>query len=301
MESMIPTTPQDAYRRRDLNIATVLEAGPQPGRFLERAVVYSGVFTPENGVWTVPVVVAPGGVVTMADPAAATTLRQGFQVYHSAKVGLFHRATREMHMVMFGGITVLERDAVTGTFTQDNNAPFTNQCGVVIRRADGSFKQHFLPTRFPLILTIENKELRFGTNAEFFPAPGLPMLHPKVIDLAAIDRETVIGHVFGGIMADAGNGGATGASGRVFEVVLTPTTVAPTPTIVRNGPNVTLSWTGSPAWDYLMETSTDLHQWQQPAGPIPGTAGPMEWNHPIDLPKHFFRLLGGTRSLDPPP
>lgn len=59
--------------------------------------------------------------------------------------------------------------------------PFTNQCGVVIRRADGSFKQHFLETRFPLILTAENKELRFGTNAEFFPAEGIPMLHPKVI------------------------------------------------------------------------------------------------------------------------
>ena len=267
VETMIATTPEDAYRRRDLNIATVLEAGAQPGEFLERAVVYSGVFTTTGGVWTVPVVVAPGGVVTMADPAAPSALRQGFQVYHCAKVGLFHRATKEMHMVMFGGITVLERDAVSGTFTQDNNAPFTNQCGVVIRRADGSFKQHFLTTRFPQILTTENKELRFGTNAEFFPAPGLPMLHPKVIDLAAIGSETVIGHIFGGIMADAGNGGNTGASGRVFEVVLTPATVAATPMISKNGQNVTLTWTGNADWNYLIETSTDLQQWQQSAKP----------------------------------
>jgi hypothetical protein len=141
-------------------------------------------------VWTVPVVIAPGGAVSMGNPADPTTLRQGFQVYHSAKVGLFHRATREMHMVMFGGITVLERDDQTGEFTQDDRAPFTNQCGVVIRRADGSFRQHFLNTRFPLILTGADKELRFGTNAEFFPATGVPMLHPKVIDLAAIHSET---------------------------------------------------------------------------------------------------------------
>jgi hypothetical protein len=299
VESMLATPQVAEYRRRDLNIATVLEAGAQPGEFLERAVVYSGVFTPDNGVWTVPVVVAPGGVVTMADPAAPDTLRQGFQVYHCAKVGLFHRATREMHMVMFGGITILERDAVTGTFTRDDQAPLTNQCGVVIRRADGSFKQHFLETRFPLILTPDNKELRFGTNAEFFPAAGLPMLHPKVIDLAAIGRETVIGHIFGGIIADAGNGGNTGASGRVFEVVLTPTTVAPTPSIAINGPIASLTWPGHADWNYLVETSTDLSGWQQSGNPLDGLGGQVQWDHPIDVPKQFFRVFGGTRSLDP--
>lgn len=299
VESMLATAPQPEYRRRDLNVATVLEAGPTPGEWLERAVVYSGVFTPDGGVWTVPVVVAPGGTVTMADPAAPATLRQGFQIYHSAKVGLFHRATNEMHMVMFGGITILERDAATGTFTRDDQAPFTNQCGVVIRRGDGSFKQHFLETRFPLILTVDGKELRFGTNAEFFPAAGVPMLHPKVIDVAAIRGATVIGHIFGGIMADAGNGGNTGASGRVFEIVLTPTSRAPVPGIALDGPNVTLNWPGNPNWGYLFETSADLHDWQQPELPLDGIDGPMQWQHPRDLPKRFFRLLGATRSLDP--
>ena len=299
VESMLATPPLAEYRRRDLNIATVLEAGPQPGEFLERAVVCSGVFTPEGGVWTVPVVVAPGGVVTMDDPAAAGTLRQGFQIYHCAKAGLFHRATREMHMVMFGGITILERDAVTGTFTRDDQAPFTNQCGVVIRRADGSFKQHFLQTRFPLVLTPDNKELRFGTNAEFFPAAGLPMLHPKVIDLAAITRETVIGHIFGGIIADAGNGGNTGASGWVFEVVLTPVSVAPTPSIALGGSTASLTWPGKADWNYLVETSTDLSGWGQSGNPLDGLDGSMQWSHPVDVPKRFFRVLGGTRSLDP--
>ena len=297
--SMLATPPQAEYRRRDLNVATVLEAGSQPGELLERAVVYSGVFTPENGVWTVPVVIAPGGVVSMDDPAAPGTLRQGFQIYHSAKAGLFHRATREMHMVMFGGITILERDPLTGTFTRDDQAPFTNQCGVVIRRADGTFKQHFLQTRFPLVLTNEGKELRFGANAEFFPASGIPMLHPKVIDLAAIRSETVIGHIFGGIVADAGNGGNTGASGRVFEVLLTPAAPAPVPGIVPEGTGVTLTWPGDPDWSYLIETSANLLDWRQPAHPLEGSAGPMTWSHPRDLPARFFRLLGATRSLDP--
>ena len=299
MESMLATPPQDAYRRRDLNVATVLEAGVSPGEYLERAVVYSGVFTPENGVWTVPVVIAPGGVVMMDDAQAPGTLRQGFQVYHSAKVGLFHRATREMHQVMFGGITILERDASTGTFIQDDQAPFTNQCGVVIRRADGSFRQHFLPTRFPLIRTVDNKELRFGTNAEFFPSPGVPSLHPKVIDLAGIRGETVIGHIFGGIVADAGNGGNTGASGRVFEVVLTPLATAPVPNISAGATDVTLKWQGHEDWAYLIEASDDLGLWREAGTPVDGSAGLMEWIHPLDPPKRFFRLLGTTRSLDP--
>lgn len=32
---------------------------------------------------------------------------------------------------------------------------------------------------------------------------------------------------------------------------------------------------------------------------LKGPAGLMEWSHPRDLPKRFFRLFGATRSLDP--
>lgn len=298
-ESMMATAPQDAYRRRDLNVATILQPGGQPGEYHERAVVYSGVFTPENGVWTVPVLIAPGGTVAMDDPSAPDTLRQGFQIYHSAKVGLFHRATREMHMVMFGGITVLERDPETGVFTQDDQAPFTNQCGVVVRRSDGKFRQYFLPARFPLIVTNEGKELRFGTNAEFFPAPGIPMMHPKVIDLAMIREETVIGHIFGGIVTDAGNRGNTGASGRVFEVVLTPSASTPDLIAEADGEEIRLEWQGTTGWGYLLETATDLSAWREAAIPLHGADETMTWSTPRDAPKRFFRLLGAAESSDP--
>ena len=299
VESMLPTPPQDAYRRRDLNATTIIEAGAQPDEYLERAVVYSGVFTPEGGVWTLPVVIAPGGVVTMDDPSAQDTLRQGFQIYHCAKVGLYHRATREMHVIMFGGITVLENDPQTGLFTQDDKAPFTNQCGVVVRRANGKFRQYFLPTRFPLILTPDGKELRFGTNAEFFPATGIPMMNSKVIDLARIRDETVIGHVFGGIVADAGNGGNTGASGRVFEVVLAPTATPPTPHATIAGTDIRLDWPGATDWRYLLETGTDLIEWNEAASPLEGSDGPMSWSAPRDAPKRFYRLFGAAVSSHP--
>ena len=298
-ESMLATVPADAYRRRDLNVATILQAGAQPGIYEERAVVFSGVFTLEGGVWTVPVLIAPGGVVTMDNPTAPDTLRQGFQIYHSAKVGLFHRATREMHVVMFGGITVLEHNSATGQFIADEQAPFTNQCGVVVRRQDGKFRQYFLPTRFPLIQTPTGKELRFGANAEFFPAAGIPMLTAEVIDLTQLQGRTVIGHIFGGIVADAGNGGPTGASGRVFEVVLTPASPPPVPAAALAGADFRLSWSSVSSWHYLLETSSDLMDWTEADLPLSGTGDMLHWTRPRDVPRRFYRLFGATESRAP--
>jgi hypothetical protein len=65
------------------------------------------------------------------------------------------------------------------------------------------------------------------------------------------------------------------------------------------GSDVALTWPGDVDWGYLIETSSDLQDWQQPAHPLDGIQGPMTWSHPRDLPKRFFRLLGATRSLDP--
>lgn len=298
--SMLATPPLPEYRRRDLNVMTVLQAGPGTGTYVERAVVLSGVFTPANGVWTVPVTVGPGGAVTMDDPAAPATLRQAFQIYHCAKVGLFHRATREMHMILFGGLTILEHDPATGTFTRDDQAPFTNQCGVVVRRGDGSFRQFFLPTRFPMITTADGKELRFGTNAEFFPAPDAPMMHPKVLDLASIRREQVIGHVFGGIVADAGNGGITGASGRVFEVVLTPLDLPPAVAISTPPGLVSLQWTAGADDRYVIQRSDDLNSWSEVTAPLSGS-GTLEWSQPRTSPAAFYRVLSGSLSREPSP
>lgn len=293
--SKIATPPLAAYRRRDLNVATMLQAGAVAGTYEERVVVLSGVFTPANGVWTVPVVIGPGGSVTMNDPTAPDTLRQAFQIYHSAKVGMFHRATREMHVFLFGGLTLLEHDPVNGGFTRDDQVPFTNQCGVVVRGEDGKFRQYFTTTRFPLIKTTDGKELRFGTNAEFFPAPTVPKLHSKVLDLALIDHERVIGHVFGGIVADAGNGGATGASGRVFEVVLTPRRVAPKVSIAMFPEEVGLQWTGMAGERFLVEKSEDLTTWEEVSEPVAGV-GVIYWNEPRTDPAAFYRVLTGEIS-----
>jgi hypothetical protein len=186
--------------------------------------------------------------------------------------------------LLFGGLTVLELDPVSNTFVRDDQVPFTNQCSLVVRDSSSQLSQYWLPTRFPEIKT-EGKEIRVGTNAEFYPAPGIPKLHHRVIDLTAIAAPTVIGHIFGGLIADAGNRGNTGASGRVFEVVLTPDVGEPDLGISQN-PSPQLTWSAETGRKDLIETSSDFEIWSEFALPPNGTSF---WPIPLDAEKAFFR------------
>jgi hypothetical protein len=258
--SKLPTAQNEAFRRRDLNVVTILER-TDPNLFSERVMVLSGVFTPETGVWTAPVLIGPDGSVVMSDPLADSTLKQGFQVYHSSKVSLYNRVTSEAHVLLFGGLSVLERDLETGAFIRDDQVPFTNQCSLVVRDANTQISQYWLPTRFPDIRS-DGKELRFGTNAEFFLSEDVPKLHPKVVDLAAIESPTVIGHILGGLISDAGNNGNTGSSGRIFEVIIIPTISKPQLTITKT-PSLQLDWEPIIGYADLIEESIDLNSWQE--------------------------------------
>lgn len=268
--SRITTVPQDVFRRRDLNVLTILERSGI-GRYQERAVALSGVFTPDVGVWTAPVIIGPGGAVVMDDPESENALKQGFQVYHCSKASLFNRVTDEAHMILFGGLTTLERDLVSGAYRQDDQVPFTNQCSVVVRDPAGRFRQYWLPTRFPEI-QLDGKELRFGTNAEFFISDEVPKLHPKVIDLASINQPTVIGHIFGGLVADAGNNGNTGSSGRVFEVTLIPGPNEGLSTLeIARDSQWELVWDSLPDRGDLVESSENLEDWSEASGSLMGS------------------------------
>lgn len=266
--SKVATFQNDAFRRRDLNVVTILER-TNPNILVERALVLSGVFTPETGAWTAPVLIGPEGSVEMDDPLAEDTLKQAFQVYHCSKASLFNRVTSEAHILLFGGLSVLELNQETSQFVRDDQVPFINQCSLIVRDAKGKLSQYWLPTRFPDI-RLGGKELRFGTNAEFFISKDVAKLHPKIIDLAAIDSPTVIGHVFGGIFSDAGNNGNTGASGRVFEVTLIPVPSNSGLSIVKI-PELHLNWISESDQSDLIEESTDLANWQELTGSLMDT------------------------------
>lgn len=216
------TTPDPAYRRRDLNVFPVI----RPAGLAEEIVVLSGVFTETTGVWTVPVEVNALGQTSMADPNLPSTFKQGMNNYHSAKLGLFSEDSGAMHEVLFGGISFQYYDPNTGTIESDADFPFINDITAVAIDAAGNYTQHLLG-EFPELFDVNQNRLRLGANAEFFHAEGIPIYGNGVIKFDELSGETVLGYIFGGIAANAPHvrnvaNTASAASDLIFEVVLVP-------------------------------------------------------------------------------
>jgi hypothetical protein len=211
----------EEYHRRDLSVVPVVRADGQGN--LERAwTALAGVFTLGDRAWTVPVEITADGEPSMADQFAEDTFKQGMNIYQTANLGMFSERTGEMHTLLFGGITYQYYDRDAGVFINDNLFPFTNQSTAVVVDAEGNYAQYLLDEEFPVIADENGKRLRFGANGEFFPVPGVARFDNGVLMLDELRGETTLGHIFGGLMADAGNFGKTAGSNFVFEVVLTP-------------------------------------------------------------------------------
>jgi len=222
----LAATPQVAdYRRRDLNVYPTIKRN-QDMSLASGLTALSGVFTPTNGAWTVPVEIDSSGIPSMADPAAPGTFKQGTNNYDSAKVGLFSESTGQMHEILFGGISLEDYDPATQTFTVDNNLPFINQITSLVVDASGHYSQHRIG-EFPAIEDNSGNLLRFGANAEFFLAPGIPTYDNGVIKLDDLTSQTTLGYIFGGLFANAPNtqgvaGAVSGASNEIFAMVYAP-------------------------------------------------------------------------------
>ncbi|HEX2474226.1 MAG TPA: hypothetical protein VHK01_05750 [Lacipirellulaceae bacterium] len=222
------TTPDPNYRRRDLNVFPVIQPG-NGDALDEGLVVLSGVFTPPPniGAWTVPVEIDSAGNPTMPDPTSPATFKQGFNNYHSAKLGLFSEASGEMHELLFGGISLQFVDTDTMQTVTDDALPFINDITSIVIDSAGNYSQHWLG-QFPTISDLEGKRLRFGANAEFFLADGIETFANGVIKLDELNGATTLGYIFGGIIANgphtrSGDPPATSsASNIMFTVVYVP-------------------------------------------------------------------------------
>jgi hypothetical protein len=220
------TTPDSNYRRRDLNIFPVLRPAAG-GQVSEGLTVLSGVFTPTFGAWTVPVEIDSTGNPTMDDPTNADTFKQGFNGYHSAKIGLFSESAGAMHEVLFGGISLQHLDTSTMQVETDDNLPFVNDITSVVVDSSGNYGQHWLG-EYPMLNDLDGNRLRFGANAEFFLANGIETFGNGVIKLDKLTKPTILGYIFGGIVANgphtrSGTPPATSsASNIIFTVLYTP-------------------------------------------------------------------------------
>lgn len=219
------TTPDPAYRRRDLNIVPVMRPDGLGG-LDEGLTALSGVFTTTFGAWTVPVEIDDSGQPTMADPAAAGTFKQGMNGYHSAKLGMFSAASGQMHQLLFGGISLQYLDEQTGQVASDDALPFINDVTSIVIDATGQYVQHRIG-EFPVVNDLAGLRLRFGANAEFFLADGVETYANGVLKLDALRGPTTLGYIFGGLAANGPHTRATppaasAASNLIFTVRYAP-------------------------------------------------------------------------------
>lgn len=207
--------PPSWARRRDLN---VLPATVPGGR---GAVALAGVFTLEDGVWTAPIVIDSEGGMTMRDPAERGTLRQGFNVYESARLSFWSESRGENWFVSLGGLgyQVLSE----GRLVENHGIPYSNEVLAVryVPETD-RWSQHLIGASYPSITDAAGNVYYHGTETFTFSLVD-PDRHQ--IDLDALTEETTIAYLYGGIAA-GGQGVVdfpdTFASNQMFRVVFEP-------------------------------------------------------------------------------
>ncbi len=222
--------PRPEYRRRDLNVVPIMQGTAATG-FDTGLVALSGVFTPSFGIWNVPVEITANGSTFTGNPLDAATFRQGMNSYRSATISLFSPTLGQTHNVLLGGISVDYFDPATGTIVADNNIPFISGITSLVRSANGAYSQTYLG-EYPTIPNPANANapFLFGAEADFFPLPGIANFDNGVLDLDTLTEPTVLGYVYGGIIAEKPNRGSTAASNYIFEVTFTPISPAVVPT-----------------------------------------------------------------------
>ncbi len=219
-----PANPNPNFRRRDLNILPVIQN--VFGRPTLGLMAYAGVFTPQGGVWTVPVSINEMGYSVMPDPNLPTTFKQGMSQYVCASTGLYSRRQANMYNIFFGGMTY--EFLSNGSWQTDPEIPFTNSVTTIKIDSNGNFSQYLMNNQYPFIASTQSNpgnQLLFGAGAYFISNPYAPFFTQGILDLDAIHKPIVIGYIVGGIqstMADTNFDSDSAASPYVFTVTLVP-------------------------------------------------------------------------------
>jgi len=192
--------------RRDYNLVSQIFPDGSQG-----FTAFSGVFQYTSNIpWLNTVDITPSGYTVV--PVFEQLLNQ----YHTAHLPVHSATSNTMSTVFFGGIGRYYFDG-NGQLWDDVNVPFVNTISRVVRSGDGSMLETAIGS-MPALL---------GSSAEFITAPDVPTSFNDVIDLDALEGDTVLaGHIVGGIESSAPNiffintGTQSEASTRVFKVLL---------------------------------------------------------------------------------
>jgi hypothetical protein len=164
--------------RRDYNVVSQIMPDGSFG-----LTAFSGVFNSEDLPWLNSVDISAGGYTVNDD------FTQYYNHYHCAHIPMYSSSANEMHTIFFGGMAQFYE--VDGGLIQDDNVPFVRTIAQVTRSADGSMAEYKLDTEMPDLL---------GASAEFIAIDDLPTLENRVIDLDALEGDSILlGYIYGGI------------------------------------------------------------------------------------------------------
>ncbi|HEV8051025.1 MAG TPA: hypothetical protein VGP47_00910 [Parachlamydiaceae bacterium] len=216
-----PHCPLEIYRRRDLNIVPIIHY--TKGRYRQQLIAFSGVFTLEEGIWTIPVNIDSNGNSSMLPPTSAKAFKQGMNNYSCPTIGLFSQATKDMYTIFMGGISY---GYFIGDifFATDAEIPFINQITTIKYSADEKYTQYLMDEEYPVIISTgpnAGNPLLFGASAMFIPSGDALVYGHDVLNLDALTGSTVIGYVVGGIQSTVPNTSVPGdsaASPYIFKV-----------------------------------------------------------------------------------
>lgn len=205
----LPIIPSRYYRRRDLNVVPVIS---EENKLLKSSfVALSGVFTPTDGIWTVPVEISGEGTTFMANPKLESTFKQGMNNYDCATFGMFSEKNKSMYIILLGGMSfgLFEETNEGLRFMTDPEIPFINQTTTIRIDASGNYTQHLMRYGgFPCIRSKKinrGNTLLFGSEAEVILNHKTPMYENEVLKLDEIKKPTTIGYVLGGIASTLPN------------------------------------------------------------------------------------------------
>jgi hypothetical protein len=199
-------TDETHLRRRDFNLLPQIFPDGREGYMLS-----SGVFQEEKDLpYLYPVEITADGYTPIL------SFNQYLSNYHSAKVSLYDKSSRTMHMVFFGGMSQHYYEGET--LVNDDLVPFVKTISVVSRFADGTLKEIALPVEMPWYA---------GASAEFIPIEKVPRYPSEIIKLNELKQsEVLIGYIYGGIVSPDVNpfsrnqASSTKASNVIFSVKL---------------------------------------------------------------------------------
>ena len=206
-----PNDQSAPYNRRDLNV--VPELSPTGA---ENIGIYGGVFVPgQETAYRRPILIQNGDNLAQVS-ATVETYQQMMSQYECAQLSMADQANGNMIQVFFGGISLYYLDYKTMKFRIDEGLPFIRDISTVMHNSS-SWSEFVRNEPLPALM---------GTDAAFIPNPAVAIAPNGVVLLNKIQGRTLVGWIFGGILATVarteGTTPLTHASNALYQVWVTP-------------------------------------------------------------------------------